>query len=206
MTEPRIVQTSTEGTLLQAGDHQFSVPLVGLDGRIGVDIDANELLRLAQSGTTSWHTMASDWALIHCTRGLGAGVWVDYAQEISGDQLIASIKRLRQAIEDRGRILVVASDLRVRPSDDYDTIGALAAAIIRLRVDQFVGVGLGVKALSTQVGLEGSWDGESLWWELPADAYDYLRAWPSPEDVILVSGFPSSEMRTVLDLIEATSR
>jgi hypothetical protein len=129
-------------------------------------------------------------------------VLIDRREGISGDQLIDAVKALR-ADYDPQRLLVVSGGVALHPDDDYDGLGALAAAIIRLRVDQWLGVGLSVKALSTQVGLEGSWDGESLWLESPADAYDYIRVWPQGDDLIAIVGVHDPSIQAVVDLIGA---
>ena len=134
----------------------------------------------------------------------GGTILVDQREGISGDQLIDAVKALR-AEYSLARLLLVSGGVSLHPDDDYDGLGALAAAIIRLRVDQWLGVGLSVKALSTQVGLEGSWDGESLWLEASTDAYDYLRAWPQTNDVIAIVGVHDPSIRELVDLIEAQS-
>ena len=127
---------------------------------------------------------------------------IDRRESTSGDQLLDALKQLRSEHAGK-RMLVVSGGVSLRPEDDYDGLGPLAAAIIRLRIDQWLGVGLSTKALSTQVGLEGSWDGESLWLESPADAYDYLCAWPSGDDLIAVIGVHDPAIAAVVELIEA---
>ena len=131
-----------------------------------------------------------------------ATVMIDRRESTSGDQLLDALKHLRSQYEAK-RMLVVSGGVSLRPEDDYDGLGPLAAAIIRLRIDQWLGVGLSTKALSTQVGLEGSWDGESLWLESPADAYDYIRAWPNGDDLIAVIGVHDPAIAAVVELIEA---
>lgn len=130
---------------------------------------------------------------------------VDLTEDVTGDQLIGQLKSIRGDIE-HNRMLVVSGGVRIGPDDDYDTLGALAAAVIRLRVDQFVGLGLPTKALATQVGLEGSWDGESLWLESVTDAYDYLRVWPEPGDLVVVSGYPEPAVIELVERIEAWAK
>lgn len=131
-----------------------------------------------------------------------ATVLIDNRDSISGDQLLYAVKHLRSEHEGK-RILVVSGGVSLRPEDDYDGLGPLAAAMIRLRVDQWLGVGMSTKALSTQVGLEGSWDGESLWLESPADAYDYMRGWPNGDDLIAVIGVHDPAIASLVELIEA---
>lgn len=200
----RVVNTDLLGSTVEWSDGGVShIPLIGpgLDGVTPADQDA--LRQAAGDSATEWFPLARRWGVVYVENRGGATLWRDGKSEVTGDHLISTIKMLRSVLPDGARVLVLAGDVRVAAEHDYDSVGALAAAVIRLRVDQWVGVGLAVKALSTQVGLEGSWDGESLWWELPGDAYDYLRAWPKPEDVIVVSGDSSSEIRAIMDLVEA---
>jgi UDP-N-acetylmuramoyl-tripeptide--D-alanyl-D-alanine ligase len=154
------------------------------------------LVELVSTRVPDWHVISSP---------SGGTFLVDRREGISGDQLIDAVKTLR-AEHDLARLLVVSGGVSLHPEDDYDGLGPLAAAVVRLRVDQWLGVGLSVKALSTQVGLEGSWDGESLWLESPADAYDYIRAWPTGDDFIAIVGVHDPSIRSLVELIEADSR
>lgn len=133
-----------------------------------------------------------------------ARVVIDTSESPRGDELIMRLKTIRSEVE-HARMLVVSAGVTIDPSDDYDSLGALAAAVIRLRIDQFVGLGIGAKALATQVGLEGSWDGESLWLESVQDAYDYLRVWPQDGDLIVVSGYPEPIIDELVARVEADS-
>jgi UDP-N-acetylmuramoyl-tripeptide--D-alanyl-D-alanine ligase len=132
----------------------------------------------------------------------GARVVVDSSESPRGDELIMHLKTIRSEIE-HSRMLVVSAGVTISPSDDYDSLGALAAAVIRLRIDQFVGVGTAAKALATQVSLEGSWDGESLWLDSVEDAYDYLRVWPQDGDLIVLSGYPEAIIHELVSRVEA---
>ena len=137
-------------------------------------------------------------------RWRGARVVVDSSESPRGDELIMHLKTIRSNVE-HSRMLVVSAGVTISPADDYDSLGALAAAVIRLRIDQFVGVGTAAKALATQVGLEGSWDGESLWLESVEDAYDYLRVWPQKGDLIVLSGYPEAIIHELVSRVEADS-
>ena len=137
-------------------------------------------------------------------RWRGARVVVDSSESPRGDELIMHLKTIRSDVE-HSRMLVVSAGVTISPADDYDSLGALAAAVIRLRIDQFVGVGTAAKALATQVGLEGSWDGESLWLESVEDAYDYLRVWPQEGDLIVLSGYPEAIIHELVSRVEADS-
>lgn len=136
-------------------------------------------------------------------RDLGDGVmaWIDHNPSPHGDDLIRVLKLATAACRDSGRVLVIAGLIAVGPDDDYDSLPALGAAMIRLRVDQWLGLGVEGKALATQVGLEGSWAGESLWMDDAADAYDYMRAWGGEGDTVLISGHPFGEIPGLLQLM-----
>ncbi|MEX2441264.1 MAG: hypothetical protein WD400_01305 [Pontimonas sp.] len=134
----------------------------------------------------------------------GGTCWLDWAASPQADDLVAKVKQASAVVRDTGRLLVVAGLVAVGPDDDYDSLPALGAAMIRLRVDQWLGVGLEAKALATQVGLEGSWGGESLWLDSAATAYDYVRAWPSENDLVLIIGHRFGELPGVLELMGVT--
>lgn len=209
MSEVRQVALHPRGTTLEVtrGDKKVTleVPLVG-HGLISLrEEDLSLLAREVAHSNQASEDLAREHGLIEVRSRLGSSLWIDRFHPVSGDHLVETIKLCRAAMSG-GRLLVVSGEVSVSASDHYDSVGALAAAVIRLRVDQWLGVGLAVKALSTQVGLEGSWDGESLWWENPTDAYDYTRAWPTAEDIVLLSGLPASEISALLGMIEADHR
>ena len=141
-------------------------------------------------------------------RELAGGVvaWVDHNPSPHGDDLVRVLKLATGACRDTGRVLVIAGLIAVSPEDDYDSLPALGAAMIRLRVDQWLGLGVEGKALATQVGLEGSWAGESLWMEHAADAYDYMRAWGGEGDTVLICGHPFGEIPGLLDLMTGSDQ
>ena len=62
----------------------------------------------------------------------------------------------------------------------------------------FVGVGRLAKALATQVGLEGSWDGESVWAEDGSGAYDYLCDSVGTSDTVALVGLPEDSRGVLL--------
>jgi UDP-N-acetylmuramoyl-tripeptide--D-alanyl-D-alanine ligase len=131
--------------------------------------------------------------------GGGVVAWIDRNPSPHGDDLVRVLKLATAACRDSGRVLVIAGLIAVAGDDDYDSLPALGAAMIRLRVDQWLGLGLEGKALATQVGLEGSWAGESLWMDNAADAYDYMRAWGRQGDTVVISGHPFGEVPGLLE-------
>lgn len=86
------------------------------------------------------------------------------------------------------RVIVAAGALDFGGNSDYDDLGAFGALMVRLNVNQVFAVGPEARALFLSVGREGSWDGESQHCVSIDDAYDEIRAFIRPEDVVLVMG------------------
>jgi hypothetical protein len=121
-----------------------------------------------------------------------ARIIVDATREPDGDHLVAWGRAVAPLLTPDCQTVMVCGGVSVDPGSDYDTLGSLAAALIRLRLGLFIGVGHGAKALATQVGLEGSWDGESVWADTPSEAYDYLCDQVRASDVVVVVGLDTA--------------
>ena len=127
-----------------------------------------------------------------------ASVVVDELVQVSGDDLVAWGRLLARLQTPECKTVMVCGGVVVDPASDYDTLGALAAALIRQRLGQFIGVGQLAKPIATQVGLEGSWDGESVWADTPARAYDYLCDEVHESDVVVVVGLHPSDLADLM--------
>lgn len=189
-----IQAVTRDGMVVGQGRHEQVWPVVDSVAATGTGVSDSDT-------PPSVEQVASE-GLIE-VRQLPGGVvaWVDHNPSPHGDDLVRVLKLATSACRDTGRVLVIAGLIAVGPEDDYDSLPALGAAMIRLRVDQWLGLGVEGKALATQVGLEGSWAGESLWMEHAADAYDYMRAWGGEGDTVLISGHPFGEIPGLLQLM-----
>lgn len=181
-----------------------TLPLVDWRAPERVAGDRQLIESLADGSASTARSIAMDRGIIEVSRGVsGEVVWIDHSASPRGDDVVAQVKLAAPAARQRGALMVISGLIAVAPDDDYDALPALAAAMIRLRVDQWLGLGIEAKALATQVGLEGSWDGESLWLEHARDAYDYLRDWASEDDMVLIAGHRFGELPGLLELLEA---
>ncbi len=99
-----------------------------------------------------------------------------------------SLKVVTSLAARQRRVIVAAGALDFGGDSDYDDLGAFGALMVRLNVDQVFAVGSEARALFLSVGREGSWDGESQHCDSVDDAYDDIRAFIRPEDVVLVMG------------------
>lgn len=125
-------------------------------------------------------------------------VVVDESDQVAGDDLVAWGRLLARLQTPECKTVMVCGGVVVDPASDYDTLGALAAALVRQRLGQFVGVGQAAKAIATQVGMEGSWDGESVWADTPARAYDYLCDEVHESDVVVVVGLQPADLADLM--------
>jgi len=120
---------------------------------------------------------------------VGQGVLViDDTGTLGVNDAATSLKIVTGLAARERRVIVAAGALDFDGESDYDNLGAFGALMVRLNVDQVFAVGPDARALFLSVGREGSWDGESQHCESVEDAYDVIRAFVRPEDVVLVMG------------------
>jgi UDP-N-acetylmuramoyl-tripeptide--D-alanyl-D-alanine ligase len=70
---------------------------------------------------------------------------------------------------------------------------------VRLNIRKLVVVGYGARHIHNAAGLEGSWDGESIYVETPEQAYDLLRETIGAGDIVLVKSSKSANLRFLGD-------
>jgi UDP-N-acetylmuramoyl-tripeptide--D-alanyl-D-alanine ligase len=88
------------------------------------------------------------------------------------------------------------SELGDYAGEEHDRLALLA---VRLNVSQLVIVGGGARRLHISAMNEGSWDGESQFFESTDDAYDYLVDFVKPGDIVLVKSSNSAGLRFLGD-------
>lgn len=130
-------------------------------------------------------------------------VLIDDTGTVVANDAVASLKTVTNVAARQRRVVVVAGALTFDGDSDYDTLGAYGALMVRLNVDQVFAVGADARALFLSVGMEGSWDGESQHCLTLEDAYDEVRAFIRPEDVVLVMGSISLSLQPLVPLLES---
>jgi hypothetical protein len=146
----------------------------------------------------AWEQKMEPFVSMRPTGHPQASVVVDESTEVSGDDLVAWGRLLARLQTPECKTVMVCGGVVVDATSDYDTLGALAAALIRQRLGQFIGVGQAAKPIATQVGLEGSWDGESVWAKTPTEAYDYLCDQVHESDVVVVVGLQQADLADLI--------
>ncbi len=132
----------------------------------------------------------------------GTGVTViNDAYNASPDSMAAGLKTLVQVAQTANRTIAVLgemSELGEYAGEEHDRIALL---VVRLNIDQLVVVGTGARRLHISAMNEGSWDGESRFFENSDDAYDYLVSFCHAGDIVLVKSSNSAGLRFLGDRV-----
>ncbi|CAM5330995.1 UDP-N-acetylmuramoyl-tripeptide--D-alanyl-D-alanine ligase [Leifsonia shinshuensis] len=124
---------------------------------------------------------------------------INDAYNASPDSMAAAIKTLAQIAEPGERTIAVLgemSELGEFSGEEHDRIGLLA---VRLGIDQLVIVGPSARRMHITAINEGSWDGESLYFETQDAAFDHLTGALRSGDTVLVKSSNSAGLRFLGD-------
>jgi UDP-N-acetylmuramoyl-tripeptide--D-alanyl-D-alanine ligase len=131
--------------------------------------------------------------------GAGGVTVINDAYNASPDSMSAAIKTLAQIAEPGERTIAVLgemSELGEFSGEEHDRIGLLA---VRLGIDQLVIVGPSARRMHITAINEGSWDGESLYFETQDAAFDHLTGALRSGDTVLVKSSNSAGLRFLGD-------
>ena len=124
---------------------------------------------------------------------------INDAYNASPDSMAAALKTLAQIANPEGRTFAVLgemSELGEYSGAEHDRIGLMA---VRLNISRLVVVGSGARRLHISSINEGSWDGESVYFEDADTAYQYLVQEIQPKDTVLVKSSNSAGLRFLGD-------
>jgi UDP-N-acetylmuramoyl-tripeptide--D-alanyl-D-alanine ligase len=126
---------------------------------------------------------------------------INDAYNASPDSMTAALKTLAQIAPTRGRTFAVLgemSELGEFSGDEHDRIGLLA---VRLNISRIVVVGAGARRLHISTINEGSWDGESVFFEESDEALGYLINELEDGDTVLVKSSNAAGLRYLGDAL-----
>jgi UDP-N-acetylmuramoyl-tripeptide--D-alanyl-D-alanine ligase len=126
---------------------------------------------------------------------------INDAYNASPDSMAAALKTLAQIGSPSGRTFAVLgemSELGSYSGAEHDRIGLLA---VRLNISRIVVVGAGARRLHISSINEGSWDGESVFFEESDDALAYLIGELKAGDTVLVKSSNSAGLRFLGDTL-----
>lgn len=182
------------------GEHQVTNALATIAATRALGVDTDNAVSALES-----ITRAERWRMELFSRPDGVVV-INDAYNASPDSMSAALKTLAQITRDGRRSVAVLgemAELGDYADEEHDRIGRLA---VRLNIGQLVVVGHNARHIHNAAGLEGSWDGESLFVETADEAYDLLRDRLREGDVVLVKSSASAGLRYLGDRIAGDTR
>jgi len=129
---------------------------------------------------------------------------INDAYNASPDSMAAALKTLVHVTPPGSRriaVLGAMAELGEYSGEEHDRIALL---LVRLNIDLVIVVGNDARRLHVSSVNEGSWAGESVFFETPEEAYDYLVADLRPRDVVLVKSSNSANLRFLGDRLGET--
>lgn len=163
-----------------------SADLLGLD--ISSAITALESMQIAER-----------WRMELGYRSDGLTV-INDAYNASPESVRAALQTLAELGRQSGKKTVAVigemAELGEYSVAEHDAIGRL---VVRLNLGQLVVVGSKAKMVHMGASLEGSWDGESKYFEQISEAEAYLREMLTGEQIVLVKSSKSANLRYLGD-------
>jgi UDP-N-acetylmuramoyl-tripeptide--D-alanyl-D-alanine ligase len=142
--------------------------------------------------------LAERWRMQRVVRSDGVVV-INDAYNASPDSMKAALQTLAQLGRMGTRTIAVLGEMAELgdiSKTEHDSMGRL---VVRLNIDQLVVVGSGAKLIHMGASQEGSWDGESKFYESIAEALAYLRGILTDGDTVLVKSSKSANLRFLGD-------
>lgn len=166
--------------------------LLGLDGDRA--IAALEAMKLAER-----------WRM-QLMPGINGSQIINDAYNASPESTKAALQTLATIGRQGHRTIAVLgemAELGLQAATEHDAIGRLA---VRLNIDQVVVVGDRAKLIHMGASQEGSWDGESKFFDSIDEALQHLRGLLGSGDVVLVKSSKSAELRFLGDALAEVSQ
>ena len=180
-------------TLQILGEHQLMNAAAALSVSEVLGLDRAKAISALES-----MKLAERWRMQLTERADGVYI-INDAYNASPDSMKAALQTLAQLGRQGHRTVAVLgemAELGEFSAQEHDTIGRLA---VRFNIDQVVVVGAGAKIIHMGASQEGSWDGESKFFESIDEALEALRGMLVPGDVVLVKSSKSANLRHLGD-------
>ena len=123
---------------------------------------------------------------LRTSRTASGALIIDDTGASDRDDMASALRFLAQVTGESVRSVAILGEFDSEAADaleEHDYIGRL---VVRLNINQLVAVGHAARHIQSAAGLEGSWNGESVIVETPAEAYALLRGQLRQSDVVLV--------------------
>ena len=143
---------------------------------------------------------------LRTSRSAGGALVIDDSGASDRNSMAAALRFLAQVTGESVRSVAVLGEFESEPADaleEHDYIGRL---VVRLNINQLVAVGHAARHIQSAAGLEGSWDGESVIVDTPAEAYALLRGQIRESDVVLVKASTRAGLGQLTEQLAGATR
>lgn len=124
---------------------------------------------------------------------------INDAYNASPDSTKAALQTLAHIGRGKHRTIAVLGEMAELGAFSREQHDAIGRIVVRLNIDQLVVVGEGAKLIHLGAMQEGSWDGESIYFDSASDAEAHLRGMLEPNDLLLVKSSKSANLRHLGD-------
>jgi UDP-N-acetylmuramoyl-tripeptide--D-alanyl-D-alanine ligase len=176
------------------GEHHVYNALAALSTGEVLGVDRNLAIKALEK-----MELAEKWRMELSVSSSGLTV-INDAYNSSPDSMRAALQTLAQLGRISGKKTVAVmgemAELGEYAAHEHDAIGRIA---VRLNLGQVVVVGKGAKLIHMGASQEGSWDGESQYFDEISNALGYLREMLTGDEIVLVKSSKSANLRFLGD-------
>ena len=186
--------SKSEVQLQILGEHHVYNALAALATAELLGVDRTEAVHALEN-----MKLAEKWRMELNVSANGLTV-INDAYNSSPDSMRAALQTLAQLGRQTGKKTVAVmgemAELGEFSAHEHDAIGRIA---VRLNLGQVVVVGKAAKLIHMGASQEGSWDGESQYFDEISDALGYLREMLTGDEIVLVKSSKSANLRYLGD-------
>lgn len=187
-------------TLKILGEHHVMNALASLSVADQLGVDRTKAIAALES-----MELAERWRMQVSHRSDGVTI-INDAYNASPDSTRAALQTLAQLGKTGRRTIAILGEMAELGHASRTEHDAIGRVVVRLNIDQLVVVGEGARLIHSGAVLEGSWDGESLFFDEIDQALGAVREMLEPGDIVLVKSSKSANLRHLGDkLMEVRS-
>lgn len=187
-------------TLKILGEHHVMNALAAIAVAIQLDVPVATAVAALES-----MPLAERWRMQLTNRADGVTV-INDAYNASPDSTKAALQTLAQLGKTGRRTIAVLGEMAELGAFSVEQHDAIGRVVVRLNIDQLVVVGEKAKLIHLGAMQEGSWDGESEFFEHQDDALAYLQEMLQSGDIVLVKSSKSANLRHLGDALSGEEK
>jgi UDP-N-acetylmuramoyl-tripeptide--D-alanyl-D-alanine ligase len=142
--------------------------------------------------------LAERWRMQLTNRADGISI-INDAYNASPDSMKAALQTLAQLGKSGRRTIAILGEMAELGAFSREQHDAIGRIVVRLNIDELVVVGAAAKLIHMGAEQEGSWGGESKYFDSIDEALAYVRGMLVAGDIVLVKSSKSANLRHLGD-------